>query len=439
MSTSAPDPITHHSADNSADTVVIGAGAAGIAAARRLQDAGQKVIVLEARDRIGGRVWSDTTLAPYPVELGAEFIHGENVLTWELLKQFGLHTRPALNDKTAFAYVNGVLHDSAHWIESLDKNWDQIFRDAAREHVEAQHPDTSLKALIGVEHPTLHVLYEPNAYQFINNIIAEKCAAGLGRLGAYGFVEASYAGDGEHDFYLAEGYSTLMTHLADGLDIRLGQAVEQIIWGTGSVRINTQSGDTYSAKKVIITLPLAILQAQDVAFSPALPLWKTDAINGLGAGQVNKLILKFKRAFWDESMGYLFTTENSQIWWRPGYGLPDETPILTALIEDNTHGHFASYDENMAIQHGLRELSRMFGQDVASLLDSGRFIKWTDDLYTKMGYSYVPVDGAGLREVLARPVDDVLYFAGEATNTIRPATVHGALESGYTAADQALS
>lgn len=422
-----------------ADIIVIGAGAAGIAAARRLHDAGQQVIVLEARDRIGGRAFSDSTLAPYPIELGAEFIQGENVLTWELIKKFGLTTRPTADDESSFAHIGGVLHDNEHWIESLDEDWEEIFWEAAERHRQSNRPDTSLKALIGVEHPALHVLYEPNAYQFINNIIAEEYGAGLGRLGVYGYAEGTYEGDGDTDFYVAEGYTTLMTRLADGLDIRLEQAVTEITWFGGQVVVKTDNGDTYIAAKIIITLPLAILQAQDVTFSPALPDWKTNAINRLGAGQVNKLILKFTRPFWDDAMGYLFTTENSQVWWRPGWGLKNEVPILTALMEDNTRNHYASYDEERAIVQGLRDLSRIFGRDVERFFDSGRFIKWSDDPYAKMGYSYVPVDAGGLREVLARPIENKLFFAGEATNVLRPATVHGAFESGYRAADQALS
>lgn len=417
---------------------VIGAGAAGIASARRLHDSGLRVIVLEARERIGGRIQTDTTLAPYPIEFGAEYIHGENVLTWQLLKRYNLSVREAAEEDYSYGYIRGNLFGPDGWTDTLDTDWELNLWYAAAQHVKENKPDTSLKGLISVDNATLAPLQNPTVYQFVNNMIAPDYAAGLGRLGVYGFQESTYHDDGDGNYYIQEGYSTLIERHSAGLDIRLNTVVERIVWDDDGVTITTSKGEKHVVDCVIVTLPLGVLQAGAVTFDPPLPEWKQQAINGLGAGVVNKLILKFKRHFWKDDLAWLYSTTSSQIWWRPGWGKSDEVPILTALIEDNNRAHYYHYDQHTAIVTALHELSLIFGEKVDLLMESGHFINWAQDPFSRMGYSYVPVGGVGLRQKLADPVGRI-FFAGEATNPIRPATVHGALESGNRAADQILS
>ncbi len=439
-----PDPHKSATGGKSADShtsiIIIGAGASGIAAGRQLTDAGEQVVIVEARDRIGGRAHSDTTLAPYPIELGAEFIHGKRVLTHDLVRKYGLNILHAQDDDHSYVYVKNTLHDSDEWDEALDFDWEETFWEAATEHVEKGHPDSSLKTLLDTGNPELSALYDTHYYQLINNFIGQEYGAGFGRHGIYGFAEATYDGDGSGDSYIAEGYTALLTALAHGLDIHLNTPIERVVYDDTGITLIASDGKKYHANRVIITLPLGVLQSDRVAFEPTLPDWKTDAINGLGAGKVNKLILKFARPFWDDDMEMLYTETHTQLWWRPGINRDDEVPILTALMEDNSDISYGKYNETEAINAGIAELERIYDkQNLAELLVEGHFIKWSDDPYALMGYSYTPVNSSGLRDKLAHPVANRLFFAGEATNTIRPATVHGAIESGYRAADQVLA
>jgi monoamine oxidase len=190
---------------------------------------------------------------------------------------------------------------------------------------------------------------------------------------------------------------------------------------------------------VIVTLPLAILKSRDIEFSPVLPDAKIKAIQGIGAGKINKLMLGFKESFWKKKMAFLYTPLNSQIWWRPGFGYDNEAPVLMALIGGESGHRYSEMSEEEAIATGIHDLKQIFGKVVEKTFTWGRFINWGADPYSKMGYSYNPVGVTGLRKILAAPVNDRLYFAGEATNTIRPATVHGAIESGWRAADEVIA
>lgn len=400
--------------------IVIGAGMAGLAAAQRLRTEGAQVVVLEARDRIGGRVHTDHSLASHPVELGAEYIHGDRVITWDLLDAAGINeTIPTFTDDRHLAvYTDERL---LQYPEAFDLDgWALLER---LENARWPRHDLSLADWLGEDIPA-----------WVNHSIASDYATDVDQLGLMGFLEATYAGDGEGDARIAAGYGRLVESLADGLDIRLNNIVERITYTTDGATVTTDT-DTYRADAVIVTLPLGVLKAGAVVFDPPLPEAKHDAITRLGAGMVNKIVLKFDTPFWDPSLEALVTDLETQLWWRAGWGRSDEAPILTALVGGRSGANLSAMSDDAAIQLGLSDLGRMFRRDdLASRLVEGRFVNWGADPYSRMGYSYVPVGAAGLRSVLATPVGRSLYFAGEATNVTHPATVHGAILSGWRAA-----
>ncbi|MEX0873487.1 MAG: NAD(P)/FAD-dependent oxidoreductase [Actinomycetota bacterium] len=412
--------------------LVIGAGAAGLAAARRLHDEGQAVTVLEARDRVGGRAHSSFDIATHPVELGAEFVHGENVCTWELLERFGLNAIDIHARLNFLAYIDGRLLDQASFLRTPSAAL--LFKTAyaAKSWIDNGGGDLSLTAAASQgagffdEDPT------SEERRFWNNLTAQLQAADLEDVGVGGIAEATHDGDGGQIlFRVAEGYSTLMDALASGIDVRLGSAVERIEWSEAGVTVFCE-GERFEARQAIVTLPLAILQEDDVAFDPPLGSEKVSAIRGLGAGPIAKIVLRFDRRFWPEGMTNLLTTLDSQGWWTPGAGRDDEAPVLTALLGGSAVRRLQALDEPAV--EGLRDLERVFDMSLHDRLVEARWIDWSCDPWSKMGYSYVPPGGVGLRDVLAAPVADVLFFAGEATNAIRPASIHGAFESGYRAA-----
>ena len=403
--------------------LVIGAGMAGLAAAGRLRAAGHAVIVLEARDRIGGRVHTDYTQATHAVELGAEYVHGDQVVTWELLQAAGLDaTSPVFADDRKLAvYADAHLHRYPATFEL--SGWSPL--EKIEGDAEPPAADLPLGERLGGRIPG-----------WVNHIIAPDYAADVDQLGTAGYFEATYAADGEGDFRILAGYARLVEALAAGLDIRTGSPVTHIAYDDDGVTVTTAQA-VFEADAAVITLPLGVLQAGAVRFDPPLPPEKRDAIARLGAGKVNKIILKFDAPFWDSDLEAVATELETQFWWRAGWGQADEAPILTALIGGASGERISAMTEAEAVRLALDDLGRMFGRaDLAERLVTGRFINWGADPYSRMGYSYVPVGAVGLRSALAQPVGQRLYFAGEATNSTHPATVHGAIMSGWRAADE---
>ncbi|MGI9626744.1 MAG: flavin monoamine oxidase family protein, partial [Longimicrobiales bacterium] len=258
-------------------------------------------------------------------------------------------------------------------------------------------------------------------------------------LGIESMLEGEGSADGEGFFHIVEGYSRLMECLAEGQDVRLGSPIESISRNGHGVTAHTKTGEAFQAECAVVTLPLGVLQAGDVRFDPVLPAEKQAAIAGLGSAKVDKLILGFAAPFWPDDLHALLTTLDSQCWYRPGVGRKNESPILTGYMGGEAAERFAALGKEQAIQEALGQLQQMFGvKDLESRLVSAEFVTWATDEYSKMAYTYVPVGGAGLRDQLAAPVERTLFFAGEATNRDNSGYVHGALESGFRAADEVI-
>lgn len=423
------------------DTIVIGAGAAGLAAAKTLQAAGRSVLILEARDRIGGRIKTNYSFAPHPIECGAEYIQGEHVHTWSLVRRYGLKSLPLFEqDNKQFMYANQRLLRYSEWsalpgIAILDLlEYPPLYTSLSR-WVAAGKPDVSLAHFLSIHQVEL----SSAIYCLLDRAVSDSYAAGLDDVGVYGLMELSYEGDGDRNFRLQEGYAHLFEHYAAELTIQYQSPVTQIRWRPSGVTIHTKAGETHTAKTVVVTLPIAMLQQQAVKFDPALPDTKLQAIHGLRAGAVTKLILRFDQPLWPKDMEYCLTTLDTSTWWRPGWHRPNEAPILTAYTGAHNANRLGALSQNGAVDLALKNLEQMFGRRLSDRLVDALFVDWQADPYSRMAYSYVPVKGHGLREQLAQPVDSVLFFAGEATHPTRAATVHGALESGIRAAREILS
>jgi monoamine oxidase len=429
-----------------ADVLVIGAGAAGLAAARALTSAGRRAIVLEARDRIGGRVWTDRTFAPFPVERGAEFIHGEQADTWALIRRAGLPTE-------SFSRWQGrrivTEQDRLAGDELLHARPDlQRLFTLEQQLAEYQGPDCSLADWLAANH------FSPLAAHIADMRLAHSNCATPATISVAELAhELRISDKGPGDFHILDGYDRALALLADDLDIRLGTAVTAIQWDEDGVAVETsgQAGkrkdtdrrspaglpiaDSLSARHAVVTLPLALLKAGAVTFDPPLPQAKLRAIGALAMAPAMKLLLRFEEQFWDAQMTFLTGRDPVPVWWT----VRRAAPLLTGFITGPRAARLAAHGPDGALEQGLAALAAIFGDAPRRLFAAGHIVDWAADEWARGGYSSVPPGAHGQRAVLGQPTG-ALHFAGEATVFANnPATVHGALHSGERAAGEILA
>jgi monoamine oxidase len=409
------------------DVLVIGAGAAGLGAARALADSGRSVIVLEARDRIGGRVWTDHSFGPVPVERGAEFIHGERAETWTWVRRAGLTTAShARWSGRRIALPDGRLAgpDLLHDRPDLRR----LFN--LEEVLATYHgPDCSLADWLAAND------YSPLAAHIADVRLAHSYCATPATISVAELAhELRIEDKGPGDFHILEGYDRVLAVVADRLDIRLDTPVTLISWATDGVEVATPRG-AFTARSAVITLPLVVLKAGAVRFDPPLPEEKLGAIEALAMRPAMKLLLRFAEPFWDPEMTFLTADQPIAVWWTVRQG----APLLTGFITGPRAERLAAYGADGTIARGLAQLDALFDGAPSRLFAAGQLVDWTADEWARGGYSSVPPGAHGQRAVLARRVGP-LHFAGEATVVDNnPATVHGALHSGARAAAEIIN
>ena len=417
--------------------LVVGAGMAGLAAARRLADGGVDVTVLEARDRIGGRVWTHRGLGG-PVDLGASWIHGVrgNPLT-KLAGRLGV-------DTAATDYDDVVLHDADGSKVGTWRGWEieaayeELLSDVERIG-ESVPQDVSIgyamaRAMAG---ETLDAA-DRRAFEYVKQSLVVTSGADLDELSLW-YADAD-DGFGGGDRLFPGGYDQLVRGLAAGLDVRTGHAVARIEHGPRGVRVHTTKGG-FAADAVLVTLPLGVLQAGSVRFAPALPAEKQGAAARLGMGVLNKVALRFPRVFWPEDREFLGYMSDRSGEYPQLLNLARHTgrPVLMAF----TGGAFAraleARSDGQVASEVIRVLRRIYGAGVPEP-ESVAVTRWASDPFARGSYSHVRVGATGAEyEVLARPLSGGrLRFAGEATTRRWPATVHGAYLSGVREAERLL-
>jgi len=403
------------------DTLIIGAGAAGLAAARQLQAAGQRICVLEARERVGGRIATDRTYGP--VELGAEFVHGDRACTWQAIHSAGLRARPWGTNRR-FARGGRLLPPDDPAIGRIYTLYELATTYAG--------PEISVAELLA-----RHAASGDPALAFALRWLANLEAADPAHLSAAALArERADSHNGFGNCHLLDGYDRLATHLATGLPIRLGTPVARLVWRPGAVVARLARGEALSARRVLLTVPAGVLRAGRPAFDPPLPAERLAALNRIGVGHVTKLILWFDRQRWPE-FTVLSTDGQVATWWPvPGAA----TPTLMGYVGGPAALRLAARGEAGAIATGLAELTALFGADMRAACLGGRLADWSRDPWSLGAYTYSPVGMGNARAILATPLAETLYFAGEATVTNgHLATVHGAIESGYRAAAEILA
>ena len=431
---------------NDQDVIVIGAGAAGLAAASALGGSGRSVLVLEARDRIGGRIW--TRLEPAlaaPVELGAEFIHGDSPETRALLRQTGAVAVDTSGEHLSL--IDGRLEQRT---ESLLGKVRAAFEAA---DVLSQ-PDMSLEDFLASD--TGRTLPEParaTARAFVSGFDAADP-----RLVSLHSVAEEWRSGGMLDSSQSRplgGYHTALLALAGGLDservrLQLQTVVTAVRWSDRSVEIEGRwLGRPYraTARTAIITVPLDVLKAPAgtpgaISFTPPLAA-KHAALTRLLSGPVLKVVLQYRRAFWEELDSGRYA--DTSFFHAPGKAfptfwtaLPLRAPLLNAWVGGPSAARLCELPDEEIIRHAMAGVNDLFfGGNGAPEPQAAHVHNWARDPYARGAYSYVAAGGGEARSLLATPLAGTLFFAGEATDTTGdPATVTGALRSGARAAEE---
>lgn len=417
---------------------VIGAGAAGISAGRTLAETIHEVVLWEARDRVGGRAHTDTTFASHPIELGAEFIHGERVATWDWVRAFDAPTTGAAHSYEMWFHLHGRLLDRDAALSDFGADPLTAIERLTRRWIDAGRPEATLDQVLELWPEISNVPLTDERRRLIENHMSELAASDPRDLSTDRIRRPMpVPPETLRHFRLLDGYRALMTRAADGLQIRLGTPVTRIRWDGASAEVHA-GANVERFDRVIVTLPLGVLCRGTVAFDPPLPAAKQRAIDGLNLGHISKVLLKLDRVYWPPDLTFLWTPLSTQLWWRPGQGQPKEEPVLTAYFGGADAARLDEASEAEAVEEATRQLGDILGRSLTGRLVAGRFIAWRREPHTWMGYSSLPLGGRGMREALAEPAG-ALAFAGEATSLATPATVHGAIESGRRAAKEVLA
>jgi len=400
----------------SPDVIVIGAGAAGFAAADELSRKGARVLILEARDRIGGRCW--TRRIPglaIPVELGAEFIHGEAKVTHALLKRAGLTAIESVRQQRAL--VNGALRPM------------NAFADAQRsvKGVKLER-DMSFDALLARRK------LPAKTKTFARMMVQGFDAADPRRVSAQSIID-EWGGPemGASQPRPQGGYGTLLhwfgnSVIASGARLHLGTEVRHVRWKRHTATVNG-----IKAPRVIVTLPLGVLQSGPLRFPQ-----KRGALRKLASGPVVRVAMRFDTPFWEKrARGVAFFHSPAApfpTFWTP---LPMRAPLLTAWAGGPKAARLTGSSHAKLVDAALASVESVF-KGARSELAAAYAQDWMHDPHSRGGYSYALVGGEGAREELATPLDDTIFFAGEATDSEEAGTVAGALRSGIRAARQAM-
>ncbi|XP_074755836.1 lysine-specific histone demethylase 2 isoform X1 [Athene noctua] len=427
--------------------IVVGAGAAGLAAARQLHNFGIKVIVLEAKDRIGGRVWDDKTFKGVTVGRGAQIVNGcvNNPVALmceqlgikmhklgekcDLIQEGGRITDPTLDKRMDF-HFNAILDVVSEWRKDKTQHQDVPLGEKIQEIYKAFIQES------GIQFSEL----EEKVLQFHLSNLEYACGSNLSQVSARSWDHneffAQFAGD--HTL-LTVGYSTVIDKLAEGLDIRLNFPVQSIDYSGEEVQVTTADGTVWTTQKVLATVPLALLQKNAIQFNPPLSEKKIKAINSLGAGVIEKIALQFPYRFWDSKIqgadffGHVPPNSSQRGLFSVFYDMDTEgkQSILMSVVTGDAVTTIKNLDDKQVLQQCMTVLRELFKEQ--EVPDPVKFFvtRWSKDPWLQMAYSFVKTGGSGeAYDIIAEDIQGKIFFAGEATNRHFPQTVTGAYLSG---------
>lgn len=418
------------------DIIIVGAGICGLYSARELVKKGKQVALLEARDRVGGRIH---TTQPEgfsdKIETGAEFIHGNLPITIDLLKKYKIPFHQMEGDfwqveYEGFKKENDRVQDHHHELEEQLKKLKQ---------------DMTLNNFLNnYFHDPRYATVAESARSFVQGYDA----ADPNRVSTFAFRD-EWLNDAGQQYRIEGGYGALISELEKecrkrGCLIELSSPVENINWKPNAVKIQTQSGK-YKSGKVLLTTPPSQFydnnNKSSITFNPPINE-KMDAFKNLGFGSVIKVVLEFKTPFWREEkvknmvgrslekLGFLFSHASIPTWWTQ---FPNQVNTLTGWLGGPGVNKYIKEKNDRMLLMALESLSIIFHLPLNNLkekLKAYYVSQWHKDEFSKGAYSYSVVDGDTFKKTIASPEQDTIYFAGEALGFNAPAgTVEAALSS----------
>ena len=423
-------------AQDGATVLIIGAGIAGLAAGRALLDAGYRVIILEGRDRVGGRVWTNRSMRGIPLEMGAAWLQGVrgNPVT-DLVEEYGLETIESDDENIVVYSADGEVLDEAAMVE-LDEAYSELMDEVAQytEELDEDIPlDTAIRAVL--DEWDLSTEETEALLTLVSTNIELEYAADVNDLSAWWWNNDSGFGGGSAIF--PNGYDELAQKLAQGLDIRLNELVEAVEYGSDGVHVQT-TNQRFEGAYAIVTLPLGVLKSGAVRFDPALPATKLAAIRNLGMNVLNKAYLHFPEVFWEREAEWLGYLGDGSGEWAAAVNIYAylEEPVLLLFNAGDYGLAIEDLSDAEIIRTAMARLRSIYGTDIPEP-DEVLISRWGKDPFALGSYSSIYLGASpDDRSALAETVQNLLYFAGEATSLDYAATVHGALLSGRRAAQE---
>lgn len=419
--------------------IIIGAGAAGLMAAWELVQVNKRVVLVEARDRIGGRV--HTLEDPHfsmPIELGAEFIHGNLTQTRRILEKAGARSYEVKGD--IWRKEDGGLEKESDFIEDYSQ---------LRKKLKELKEDMPVADFL---HTYLHEPKHEELRTSLLSYVEGYYAADPKRASTFSLREELEKAD-EEQYRVEGGYKRIVSFLGEevrkrGGSIILSAPAQQVNWGADPIEVHTAKGVFYG-RKLIVTVPLGVLQSEAIAFTPAIPD-RIAAARALGFGPVIKVLLQFSKPFWKQKeytgnkdlskAGFIFSVEEVPTWWTQE---PKENAVLVGWLAGPKTGRMKHLSEEDILQKALTSLGNIFTMEVADLqggLKGHKVGNWAFDPYCLGGYSYEVVGGGKQKQKLKEPIENKLFFAGEALfEGVEGGTVEAALVSGRETAHQVIA
>lgn len=409
---------------------VIGAGLAGLAAASQLQAQGHDVVVFEGRDRIGGRIWTAQRWGSVALDMGATWIHGVNgnPLTDVANALGAARVSTSYDLSRTYASSGGPLSAAQEaQLESLRARVAQALK-------RAQGRSGDVSVLQAVQS-----LFSGNDAAMLRFVLSseyeQEYAGSASQLSAQWFDDSQEFSGG--DVLFAQGFQTITNGMARNLNIQTGHTVQAIDWSGSPVRLLTNRGE-FTADKVVVTLPLGVLKAGGVRFTPGLPAPKQQAISSLGMGVLNKCYLRFDKAFWPNDVDWIEHVSPQPGVWTEWVSFLRATgePVLLGFNAAQRARDIEPWSDAATVDDAMNTLRTLFGAQIPNPVGA-QITRWASDPFALGSYSFNAIGSTPqMRVALSQPIDQKLFFAGEATSKDHFSTAHGAWLSGQRAAQQ---